>query len=229
MWYACVLDIAYSFLVPSLNLPDVIMTHQQSVLGKPLLSVSQWLIHCGWPYLMHYPLFCQGFLNFSIKGSPSLNKADLLNFRCRFSLGCLFYTSHVLKFHTLCSFNVFYYLSTQKIKKKLDFCVSNLKLFLKVTRRGYCIRNIEGIPGIHSGKLNFNLLIQLIIMAVILVLFYFKSKIEHFNKSWFWLSYYWWFKIIYFNLYKRIPFQLPCGRWWQFVWLLHRLAGFFVL
>lgn len=47
MSYACVLDIAYSFLVPSLNLPDVIMIHQQSVLGKLLLSVSQWLIHCG--------------------------------------------------------------------------------------------------------------------------------------------------------------------------------------
>lgn len=144
MSYACVLDIAYSFLVPSLNLPDVIMIHQQSVLGKLLLSVSQWLIHCGWPYLMRYPLFCQGLVNFSMKGSPSLNKAELLNFRCCFSLGCLLYTSHVLKFHTLCSFNVFYYLSTQKKKRSWIFVYLTWSYFWRSQGEAIVLEILKG-------------------------------------------------------------------------------------
>lgn len=44
----------------SLSLLDVIMIHLWNGLVKLPFSASQWLTHCGWQYLMHYPLFYQG-------------------------------------------------------------------------------------------------------------------------------------------------------------------------
>lgn len=48
----------------SLNLPGVSMILQQNLLGRLLFCALQWLNPCGWPFLILYPLFCQGQLNF---------------------------------------------------------------------------------------------------------------------------------------------------------------------
>lgn len=49
-----------SLLQFSLSLLDVKMIHLQHGLVKLQFFASQWLTHCGWQYLMLYPLFYQG-------------------------------------------------------------------------------------------------------------------------------------------------------------------------